>query len=482
MAKQGQPPDLDEVLNDLLRKFGLGGDKKRPGSATDRSASNRHSGSTMRDAAIRRNALSERGSSPSQKSGGRISPSATPPPFSQSEHTKVRLRRKPKQPFVFYLFLVVFAFLFFRDMFPDLLSTLSSTFQGAFNDLVNDVSRSEQDWSLSAESEYPAVVESVLAFFGELSMFESMGFALLIGGVILLFLFLRAFVRIVPQNEAFIVERLGKYDRTLLAGFHITIPVVERVAYKHSLKEYAIDVASQHAITRDNVVLGIDGVLYLKIMDPRAASYGVDNLEFAITQLAQTSMRAEIGKLSLDDTFESRENVNAKVTQAIDEASEAWGTKVLRYEVKDITPPASILEEMEKQMGAERQRRVDVTTSEGYRQAQINQAEGDREAQILRAQGIAESMTIEATARAEAIRKISEAINAEGGSAAVAQQLAEQYVSAFDKLAREGTIALLPGDGADVASMVAKAYTAFDGLKDIVGKPGAASGSFGERE
>ena len=231
-------------------------------------------------------------------------------------------------------------------------------------------------------------------------MFETTSLALLVGGAVLLLLILRSIVRIVPQNESFVVERLGKYNRTLLAGFHITIPVLERVAYKHSLKEYAVDVASQQAITRDNVALGIDGVLYLKIMDPRAASYGVENLQFAITQLAQTSMRAEIGKLSLDDTFESRENINARVTDAIDEASEAWGTKVLRYEVKDITPPASILEEMEKQMGAERQRRVAVTTSEGYRQSQINQAEGDREAQILRAQGRAESLTIEATARA----------------------------------------------------------------------------------
>jgi len=148
-------------------------------------------------------------------------------------------------------------------------------------------------------------------------MFESMGLAILVGLVILLLLFLKSFIRIVPQNEAFVVERLGKYDRTLLAGFHITIPVLERVAYRHSLKEYAVDVASQQAITRDNVALGIDGVLYLKIMDPKAASYGVENLQFAITQLAQTSMRAEIGKLSLDDTFESRENINAQVTMAI---------------------------------------------------------------------------------------------------------------------------------------------------------------------
>jgi len=356
--------------------------------------------------------------------------------------------------------LIVFggiAFFVLTDIFPEI-------FDGFWNEFSQGNRSGSGEFSTS-----DSPLSWIQNFFGGLNMFESMGFALLVGGVILLILFLRSFVRIVPQNEAYVVERLGKYDRTLLAGFHITIPILERVAYKHSLKEYAIDVASQHAITRDNVVLGIDGVLYLKIMDPRAASYGVENLQFAITQLAQTSMRAEIGKLSLDDTFESRENINAKVTQAIDEASEAWGTKVLRYEVKDITPPTTILEEMEKQMGAERQRRVDVTTSEGYRQAQINEAEGDRQAQVLRAQGSAEALTIEATARAEAIRKISEAINAEGGSAAVAQQLAEQYVSAFEKLAREGTIALLPGDGADVASMVAKAYTAFEGLKGTIG-------------
>ena len=299
-------------------------------------------------------------------------------------------------------------------------------------------------------------------------MFESMSLAFIVGGAILLLLFLKSFIRIVPQNEAFVVERLGKYNRTLLAGLHITIPVLERVAYRHSLKEYAVDVASQQAITRDNVALGIDGVLYLKIMDPNAASYGVENLQFAITQLAQTSMRAEIGKLSLDDTFESRENINARVTQAIDEASGVWGTKVLRYEVKDITPPATILEEMEKQMSAERERRVEVLTSEGYRQSQINQAEGDKQAKILRAQGSAEALTIEADARAEAIRAISKAINEEGGASAVAQQLAEQYVTAFEKLAREGPVALLPGDGNDVAGMVAKAYTAFDSLREQV--------------
>ena len=292
---------------------------------------------------------------------------------------------------------------------------------------------------------------------------------LVVAGIILILIF-RNIVRIVPQNEAYIIERLGKYSGTLEAGFHLLIPFIDRVAYKHSLKEFAIDVPAQQAITKDNVALGIDGVLYMRIMDPRAASYGVENLNFAILQLAQTTMRAEIGKLSLDQTFESRENINAMVTHSIDEASEAWGTKVLRYEVKDISPPASILEEMEKQMSAERERRVAVLTSEGYRQAEINQAEGDKAAQILRAQGNAEAIEIEAGARATAIRTISEAINTEGGTTAVAQQLSEQYIAAFEKLARDGTVALLPTDGSDVASVVSKAFTAFETLKAQVDK------------
>jgi len=194
------------------------------------------------------------------------------------------------------------------------------------NQAIDSVSSSKDDVALTTHSIFTQISD----FFGGINMFESMSFAFLIGTVILLILFLRAFVRIVPQNEAYVVERLGKYDRTLLAGFNLTIPVIEKVAYKHSLKEYAVDVASQSAITQDNVVLNIDGVLYLKIMDARAASYGVENLQFAITQLAQTSMRAEIGRISLDQTFESREVINAQVTRAIDEASESWGTKVLR--------------------------------------------------------------------------------------------------------------------------------------------------------
>lgn len=284
-------------------------------------------------------------------------------------------------------------------------------------------------------------------------------------------IFLSKLIRIVPQNEAFIIERLGKYSSTIEAGFHVLVPFLDRVAYKHSLKEFAIDVPSQQAITKDNVSLGIDGVLYMRVMDPKAASYGVDNLGFAITQLAQTSMRAEIGKLTLDQTFESRENINGEITRAIDEASNVWGTKVLRYEVKDISPPKSILDEMEKQMAAERERRVAVTTSEGYKTAQINEAEGDKQAKILRAEGDARSVEIEALARAKSIKVIASAIK-DGGEAAVAQQLSEQYIVAFEKLAKESTVALIPTDSSDVSATVAKAFTAFDTLKTKVGSPG----------
>lgn len=294
------------------------------------------------------------------------------------------------------------------------------------------------------------------------------GLAAGIAGLIIVVFLAKTVFRVVPQNQAYIVERLGKYSDTWEAGFHFLIPFIERVAYKHSLKEFALNVPEQQAITKDNVALGIDGVLYLRVMDAKAASYGVDNLIYAISQIAQTTMRAEIGKLSLDQTFESRENINANVTFAIDEASNAWGTKVLRYEIKDISPPNTILEEMEKQMGAERERRVAVTTSEGYRQAQINRAEGDKESEILRAQGNAEAVLIDARARADAIKTISQAINEDGGATAVAQQLAEQYVAAFDKLAREGTIALLPADSTDISAVVAKAFTAFDTLKNQV--------------
>ncbi len=281
---------------------------------------------------------------------------------------------------------------------------------------------------------------------------------------VLLVIGLAAMAKVVPQNQAYVIERFGRYHKTLSAGLNFILPFIDKVAYQHSLKEIAIDVASQNAITLDNVSVQIDGILYLKIMDPRNASYGIEDLFFAVSQLAQTTMRAEIGKMSLDETFESRDRLNASITTVLDEAANPWGTKVLRYEVSNITPPQTILDEMEKQMSAERERRVAVTTSEGYRQSQINQAEGDKQAAILRAEGEAQSIRIEADARASAIRSIAQAIEARGGSSAVSQQLAEQYIVAFDKLARHGTIALLPGDATDIASMVGKAFTAFDTL------------------
>lgn len=305
------------------------------------------------------------------------------------------------------------------------------------------------------------------SLFGLLFSFDNVIFTLIVLAVIAVFV-LRSVVVIVPQNNAFIVERLGKYNATLEAGLHLIIPFIDRVAYKHTLKEIAVDVPSQQAITKDNVGLKLDGVLYFKIIDPKAASYGVQNLMFAITQIAQTTMRAEIGKLTLDDTFESRENINTHVMEAVDLASNPWGTKILRYEVKDIHPPQSILDEMEKQMSAERERRVAVTTSEGYRTAQVNRAEGDKQAAVLRAQGQAEAVKVEADARAEAIRKIATAIKEKGGDSSVAQQLAEQYLGAFEKLAKEGTVVLMPSDASDVASVVTKAFTAFKGIEEQI--------------
>lgn len=266
---------------------------------------------------------------------------------------------------------------------------------------------------------------------------------------------------IVRQNSAVIIERLGKYQATLEAGIHLIIPLVDRSAYLHSLKETAIDIFKQQAITKDNVGLTIDGVLYYKIVDPKVASYGIDRLQFAITQLAQTTMRAEIGRLALDETFESREAINANITASIDEASAAWGTKITRYEIKDISPPETIKEEMEKQMAAERERRAEVLRSEGYRQSQINQAEGDRQSLILRAEGRAKAVVVEATARAESIRMLGKAIDQDGGIAGVSQLLSEKYIEAFNNLAREGTMAIIPADTGDVSSMVVKGFSAF---------------------
>ena len=272
--------------------------------------------------------------------------------------------------------------------------------------------------------------------------------------------------RIVPQKTAFIVERLGKYAKTLEAGFHILFPFIERVAYKHSLKEVAVDVPSQSCITRDNIAVEIDGVLYLQVMDAAKASYGIENYMFASTQLAQTTMRSEVGKLELDRTFEERENINAAIIQAVDKASDPWGVKITRYEIKNIEPPESVKDALEKQMRAEREKRAAIAESEGQRQAMINVAEGDKQEAIKKsegekmkrineAEGRAKEIELVANATAEGIRKIAESINLPGGGEAVNLRVAEQYIREFGNLAKENNTVIIPANLSDIGGMVA---------------------------
>ncbi|MCH2037230.1 MAG: paraslipin [Rickettsiales bacterium] len=290
-------------------------------------------------------------------------------------------------------------------------------------------------------------------------------------------------VKIVPQQQAWIIERMGKFNRKLEPGLNILIPFIDRVAYKHSLKEQAIDVNSQTAITRDNVSLQIDGVLYVKITDAVAASYGVEHPYFAVTQLAQTSMRSEIGKMALDMAFQERTQLNSNIVESINEASDSWGIQCMRYEIKDITPPRSVLEAMELQVAAERQKRAEILDSEGKRQSAINIAEGEKaevvlqsEAamtdQINRAKGEAEAIIAVANATAEGIEKVASSIQAEGGSDAVSLRIAEQYVHAFHQLAKQGTTVLLPADTGNAGSMVAQALTVFESIKTSMNKKG----------
>ncbi len=273
---------------------------------------------------------------------------------------------------------------------------------------------------------------------------------------------------VVPQQSAYVVESLGKYSRTLRAGFHILIPFIERVAYRHSLKERALDIEEQVCITRDNVQVAIDGVLYLQILDPQRASYGIGNYGFAITQLAQTTLRSEIGRIDLDRTFLERATINANVVSELDKASDAWGVKVLRYELKNIRPPADVLAAMEKQMRAEREKRAVILTSEGIRDAKINEAEGhkqevikqseaDRQKQINEAQGQAEAILAVASATAEGLRQVGSALNTEGGEAAMQLRVAEQYVMQFGELAKKGNTLVIPANLGDVGSMIALA-------------------------
>lgn len=273
---------------------------------------------------------------------------------------------------------------------------------------------------------------------------------------------------VVPQQSGFVVERLGKYSRTLTAGFHILFPFVERIAYKHTLKEQAADIPEQICITKDNVQVGVDGVLYLQVLDPSRASYGIGNYMFAISQLAQTTLRSEIGKIVLDRTFEERGLINANVVAELDKASEPWGVKVLRYEIKNINPPQDVLSAMEKQMRAEREKRAVILTSEGERDAVVNQAEGEKQRvikeseavkmqQINEAQGEAEAILAIAIATAEGLRKVANAVTDQGGPEAMQLRIAEQYITEFGNLAKKGNTFVIPANLADLTSMMALA-------------------------
>jgi len=273
---------------------------------------------------------------------------------------------------------------------------------------------------------------------------------------------------VVPQQSAYVVERLGKYSCTLEAGFHILAPFLDVIRYRHTLKELAIDVPEQVCITKDNVQVGIDGILYLKVMNPERASYGISDYRFAITQLAQTALRSEIGKIDLDRTFEERTNINTALVGELDKASEAWGVKVLRYEIKNINPPKDIQAAMEKQMRAEREKRAIILTSEGARDAAINTAEGEKQKvikeseatkqqRINEAEGQAAAILTVATATAEGLRRVGEAIQAPGGMQAVQLRVAEAYVAQFGNLAKQGNTLIIPSTLSDISSMIASA-------------------------
>ena len=286
--------------------------------------------------------------------------------------------------------------------------------------------------------------------------------------------------KVVPQRSVYIVERLGKYNRTLDAGFHILIPFIDKIAYRQNLKEQAIDVASQICITKDNIAVEVDGILYLQVIDPHKASYGIDNYRFAVIQISQTTMRSIIGKMELDKTFEERETVNASIVNAVDNASDPWGIKVSRYEVKNISPPQSIRDAMEKQMRAEREKRALIAESEGDKQAKINRAEGDKQEMIARSEGEkqrrineaagkASEIELVAAATAKGIREIAIAINEEGGMNAVNLRIAEQYLTEFGKLAKTNNSMIVPADLSDIAGVISSVTSVLNKTKtDVV--------------
>lgn len=304
---------------------------------------------------------------------------------------------------------------------------------------------------------------------------DGLSIVLIFLAVFIIIIFLKT-IRIVPQRSAFIIERLGKYKTTFDAGFHILIPFIDRVSYKLSLKEHAIDVESQQCITKDNIAVEVDGILYLQVIDPKKAAYGIDNYRFASTQIAQTTMRSIIGKLELDRTFEERETINVSILEAVDLASDPWGVKVTRYEVKNITPPQSIKDAMEKQMRAVREKRAVIAESEGEKQAKINVADGEKEKLIKTSEGEKQKRINEAEGRAAeiekvamatalGIREISSAINEEGGKDAVNLRIAEQYLTEFGKLADENNTMIIPSNLTDIASIIAAATSVFEGSK-----------------
>ena len=290
---------------------------------------------------------------------------------------------------------------------------------------------------------------------------------------------------VVPQQSAYVVENLGRFSRTLHAGFHILVPFVERIAYKLSLKEQAMDIPEQICITRDNVQVGVDGILYLQVLDPSKASYGIADYKFAIIQLAQTTLRSQIGKIELDRTFEERATINANVVSELDKASEPWGVKVLRYEIKSINPPRDVIQAMEKQMRAEREKRAVILTSEGERDAKINQAEGEkqrvikeseaaRQQQINVAHGEAEAILAVATATAEGLKRVADAVSAPGGREAMQLRVAEEYVMQLGNLARSANTLVVPANLSDIASMVSLATKVFDQTRTQGGTAPAA--------
>ncbi len=302
------------------------------------------------------------------------------------------------------------------------------------------------------------------------------GTILLLGIAVFIIIIFFSMIKIVPQRTAFIVERLGKYRATLLAGFQLLIPFIDKVSYRHTLKEQAIDVASQTCITKDNIAVEVDGVLYLQVIDPKKASYGIDNYRFASIQIAQTTMRSIIGRMELDKTFEERDHINSNIVAAVDAASDPWGVKVTRYEVKNITPPQSIKDAMEKQMRAERAKRAMIFESEGQKQAKINVADGDKQELIKRSEGEKQKRINEAEGRASeiervakatawGIREIAASINERGGRDAVNLRIAEQYLTEFGNLAKENNTMIIPSNMADISSIIATATSVFEQSK-----------------